>query len=301
MATLPATRVLELPGARIVGSQGWVVTPDHQVAVPLSWYESFGRPSLVHIRWESERHLSGTVLNLGTMNGAINYGHFLLDGIGRLSVCGLAGISLAEVDHVVVPQFPSAGARAVLDDVGIPADKIVGLDRGESVTGDVVLAPSMPGTTRIYRPSLVDFLRRTRPPGSGEARRRVMISRRGGRRPLSNAAAVEDLAVRHGFEVVTPESVDLPSVLAEAAVVVGSHGAALADLTFCRPGTRVVELMPSDHMFPYWFTLARAGGLAYSVVVGESRTVRDPTEWGSSPAAFEVPIDFLAEALTSVT
>ena len=35
-----ATRVLDLPGARVVGQQGWVVTPDHGVAVSLSWYES---------------------------------------------------------------------------------------------------------------------------------------------------------------------------------------------------------------------------------------------------------------------
>jgi capsular polysaccharide biosynthesis protein len=294
---LPATRVVGLPGARVVGPHGWLVTPDDQVLVALTWYESFGTPSISKITWAAERYLPGSVLNLGTINGAINYGHFLLDGLGRLGVADQIGISAADFDWIVVPGFVSEGAKTVLRRLGLPPERIVIGQDGLALTGDLIVTPSLPGTTRVYRPVVADYLRTFAPPAGAADGSRVMISRRGGRRHLTNAEDVEGFAVSRGFRVVDPGEVDLAAELAGASVVMGTHGAALADLVFCRPGTHVVELIPSDHMFPYWFSLARAAGLDYSAVIGDSAAVRDPEVWGSSPYEFTVSLDALAEAL----
>jgi Glycosyltransferase 61 len=298
-AVLPATRVASLPGAFVVGTQGWVVTPDRHVVVSLSWYESVGRaPSLASVRWEDEYILNGTVLNLATMNAAVNYGHFLLDGLGRLAVADGLAITPDTVDWVLLAAFPSPGAELMLQRVGLSPERTVRAVAGVAVTGDVVLTPSMPGTARVYRPVLPRFLRRAIPRSAGQ--RRIYVSRRGGRRPLINADQVEAVAVEHGFEVVDPLTADMPATLAAASAVIGAHGAALADLAFCRPGTAVVELMPSDHMFPYYFSLALAGELRYSAVVGASTQERDPEEWGGSPYGFEVRPNDLHAALEAI-
>jgi Glycosyltransferase 61 len=294
-AELPATRVTGLPNALVVGSQGWVVTPDRHVVVSLSWYESAGRPSLSLIHWEREERLPGTVLNLTTINGATNYGHFLLDGLGRLAVADGLDISPATADWVLVPAFGSAGAERMLHRLGIPPERTVRALDGIAVTADLVLTPSLAGTARIYRPALPRFLRRVIPASAGA--RRVFVSRRGQRRALVNVDDVEALAVARGFEVVDPSAVDMPTVLARASVVVGPHGAALADLAFCREGTAVLELMPSDHMFPYWYTLSVAGELSYSAVVGKSAEERDPAEWGGSPFPFTIDLEAMDAAL----
>ena len=52
-------------------------------------------------------------------------------------------------------------------------------------------------------------------------------------------------------------------------MVVGGHGAGLADLAFCRPGTRVLELLPDSHPMPFFATLAGSGGLRYGYLLGE--------------------------------
>ncbi len=75
---------------------------------------------------------------------------------------------------------------------------------------------------------------------------------------------------RHGFEWFDPTGTaeDPRHAFEEAAVVVGGHGAGLADLAFCRPGARVLELMSSTHLMPFYLTLALAGGLRYAHLIG---------------------------------
>jgi Glycosyltransferase 61 len=297
---LPRTRVLELPGARVVSRIGWVVVDDRAVT-SLSWWESMDREApLGRIRSSRERRLEGTLLNLATMSGYWNYGHFLMDGLGRVAVAELAGVRLDDVDWVLVPGFTTPATRRMLAAAGIPPRKRIVPRRGLAVVPDVVLAPSMPGTTKVYRPSLPRYLRSLVPPGEVTVPRLYVTRPPDSRRPLLNRAAVDRLLAQHGFTAVDATEVDLAALMTRAQVVVGEHGAALADLAFCRPGTAVIELIPSDHMQPYYFSLARAAGLDYSAVVCRSSAHRPIDEPGASPHSVEVPLDALAEALAAL-
>ena len=296
---LPATRVVDLPACKVAGRFGWVIVDDRLV-LSLSWFESVPRrPKMNTITWSSEVHLDGTLLNLSTVSGATNYGHFLLDGLGRLAVAEQTGVKLRNVDWVLVPGFRSATADALQDRLGIPDRKIVRPEAYVAVKADRVLTPSLPGTSRTYRPVVADFLRRAVSPPKGPTGTKLFVTRRGERRAIRNREAVEALAVTHGFQVVDPVDVDLPREMARASVVAGPHGAALADLVFCRPGTRVIELIPSDHMYGYWYSLSVAAGLDYRAVIAESATTRPPEQWGPSSSEVVVPIDLLDEALSS--
>ena len=54
-------------------------------------------------------------------------------------------------------------------------------------------------------------------------------------------------------------------------MVVGAHGAALANLAFCRPGTHVIELFSPRYVNPCYRNLALAAGLLHGAVIGNSR------------------------------
>ncbi|MDT4921605.1 MAG: hypothetical protein QOI15_2507 [Pseudonocardiales bacterium] len=299
-ACLPATRVLELPGAQVQGARGWVVVDDRAIT-SLSWWESHAlEPNLAGDECTRERRLDGTLLNLATMMGKKNYGHFLLDGLGRLAVTELAGIRVEEVDWVLVPGFDTAATRRMLDAAEIPPEKRIVPRRALAVTPDVVLAPSMPGTTRVYRPSLPRYLRTLSQPAARAPRRLYITRPDDARRPLTNRPELARLAMSHGFTPIDPMGSDLAALMGSADVVLGEHGAALADLAFCRPGTRVIELIPSDHMHPYYFSLAMAADLDYAAVVCRSAEVRPPDRPGPSPHSVEVPLDALSDALAAL-
>jgi len=52
-----------------------------------------------------------------------------------------------------------------------------------------------------------------------------------------------------------------------AEIVVGAHGAALTNLVFCRPGTRVLEMFGANYVNPCYRNLCAAAGLEHYAVV----------------------------------
>jgi hypothetical protein len=105
-----------------------------------------------------------------------------------------------------------------------------------------------------------------RPPSS--TRRRVYIKRRHLRRVVNNIM-VETFLTEAGFEPVYPEEMS-PSaqidLFASADFVVAPHGAALASLLFCQPGTRVLELSPDTEFRPFFWHISEKLALIHAVL-----------------------------------
>jgi capsular polysaccharide biosynthesis protein len=76
----------------------------------------------------------------------------------------------------------------------------------------------------------------------------------------------------------------------DAEIVVAPHGAALANLVFSRPGTRMMEIFTPAWMPPCFYALARAGGLKYAYMVGQEQD-QDAADARLSDMA--IPIDTL--------
>jgi capsular polysaccharide biosynthesis protein len=55
-------------------------------------------------------------------------------------------------------------------------------------------------------------------------------------------------------------------LFAGASVIVAPHGAALANIVFCKPGTRVVEISTRAGYRDWYWQLAAVAGLSYEVM-----------------------------------
>jgi hypothetical protein len=92
-----------------------------------------------------------------------------------------------------------------------------------------------------------------------------------------------------GFEIYDPSRhLDPWLDFSQATAVIGPHGAGLTDLAFCLPGTAVLELLPSDHVYPYYCSLSQAAGLRYGYLIGQSERQRSKRAFGPSPYDFVV-------------
>jgi capsular polysaccharide biosynthesis protein len=106
---------------------------------------------------------------------------------------------------------------------------------------------------------------------------------------------------KQGFISYDPALDELPPrIFADAEIVVAQHGAGLANLVFCQPGTRVLELMPSDFVKRTYYSLSHAAGLDYSVLVGCSDAERiqktripSPYDFTIDEAEFRNVLDFV--------
>ena len=275
-ARVPARYVLEVKDGRLAGDFGATITPGGALDYQTSGYFGIAgwreHPLFLHPTLGRVERVPGTVLSLTTRGTAGNYYHFLYDAIARYGIFeeSMPGV---RPDAIVVPHA-TGYQRALLELAGIEGP-FVQPRPGVTVQADRLLVPSTPNQDLDAPPWVVDWLRRRLPPrASGEGPRRLYLTR--GDQPNTRRYVQEPelwpWLEQRGFVRVdagsfsVQEQIDLFS---GAEVVVAPHGAALTNITFCRPGTRVLELFASTYVHLGLWTIADAAGLDYQYLVAD--------------------------------
>ena len=249
-------------------------------------------------------HLDGTVCFLDGRSSKIYY-HWILDILPKFGVLEKAGIQISDIDYFLVTAT-STFQLDTLKAFGVREDQII-FDRATPLyQADKMIVPSLQNDLgeRIYRAMGVglgswipDFLRsnlgskQSELSGSqltSDARNsndpdkplKVYISRssRGSRNIANEPAMIEALQSR-GFTTVEFERysvVEQAELMSRAEVVVGVHGAGFTNLTFCKPGTRVVEIF-GDYIVPCYWALSGVAGLRYAQFMAKSVVSSDST------------------------
>lgn len=291
-----------VPGGRVVGTHGWVLTADGAFVSDCSWYDDPTPggplpPSVADPTW-----LDGRCALLASEWGGENFGHFLTDVLPRLHLLEAAGL-LHDVDHYLVPPLATHEARQLLARTDIDPGRIVWLEPGGCVAADEVLATTFPGERRTTPAWVPTYLRsRFADPAGGphESAACLYLRRSSGfRRPLNEDAVVAALG-ELGFVDVDSTASPGNARFAGASVVVGPNGAAMTNTMFCPAGATVVELVPSDHLYPFFLSTSLAAGLDYVGFGCESVGARQPDDPAPSMFDFTVDIDALCETVSDV-
>jgi hypothetical protein len=298
---IPDLGLLTLAKGLLFGSQGWVFSSDRYFLRDCSWFGETADSFLLPSHLKNPQKLHGVCLSLASDYAKDNYAHFVLDSMSRLEIFKRAGGSLDEVDHIYLPRPPSTTAGQVMAALGIPPKKCIWAEDNRLIKANVLIATSFPGLKRNYPRWLPDSLRGHFPaPSASTSGRRIYVPRVGVRK-VTNEAALIEIAREFGFETydysTTPNE---PEFFASLSAVVGPHGAGLANIAFCSPGTKVLELVPSDHVYPYYYSLADAAGLEYHSLVGQSLEMRPLDSFGPSPVDFTVDAAEFRAALAAM-
>lgn len=272
----PETFVAELRGARLYGRAVAVIAADDRVVTDVTVHLK-GRLDdhnvMGRFRLPPRQRLAGTTAVLSAPGGN-TYFHWLFDVLPRLELLRLAGYDVSAADRVAVNSTRHAFQRETLATLGVAAERVLSSDVVKHAECERMLLPSFPGTSD-YMPRwvcewLVSHFLAARP--SGAAARTpelVYVSRQGGRkRRIHDAARVEAMLARRGFEAVYPERhpvAEQARIFNGARVVLGLHGSGLANLVFCRPGAALVEIHephPTRTTNAYW-VLSRQAEMRY--------------------------------------
>lgn len=182
--------------------------------------------------------------------GLHNYGHFLIDCLPALATAMQAGAT---------ERFPAIAPPL------LPWHReLLSLLLGQAPQPRVIEAPLVRIKDAVFATAMDHFLHAPNAPldrvreriltaaavdPSGGAKK-IYVSRLGSlKRFLVNEAELEAELVARGFTIVKPETLSVREQVAlfhQAEVIVAPAGAALANVLFCRPGAKVVELQPSN-------------------------------------------------------
>lgn len=264
--------VAQLPGGRVFGS-GHVLSPDGR-AIARDVSLDFGKPFAAHwlLGYQKIRRpmwLEGTVAVVATTLGE-GYAHWLLEEWPRLLALG-PGAGGAEK---MLAHRTQAFARDGLA-LACWTGGVIEPGRYSHFGCEQLVVPSLPGPEGRPTPAMVkrvtEAVAPLHSPAASPWGERLYITRdRARRRRVANEGEVWAQLEPRGFVKLRPEELtwaEQINAFRQAKVVVGPHGAALANLMFCRPGTTVVELFNRSYVNGLYWRLAALLGLDYRPVV----------------------------------
>lgn len=218
------------------------------------------------------KRLRGTTMLLGASAGAHCYYHWMLEILPRLALLERRGTPLDAIDRFLVRRIDGAWQLETLARLGIDRSRVFETERRPHLHCERVLHVELACGINLKMPRFVPlWMRHAFPAAESEGTRlRLYVGRPPGvRRGVANESAMRPLLEAAGFDIVVMEGrtvAEQARLLARADVLIAPHGGALTNMVFCRPGTRVVELL-SRHVYPYYYGLAASCGHRYHAIL----------------------------------
>lgn len=208
-----------------------------------------------------------------------NYYHWLLEDFPTI----LRAKSAVPAARVVLSAPQPPYVLQTLRMAGItPTTKV-----SRDITGSTVILAAQGADTGWPHPDDIKLVKSVLGPSAslpGTPRRDIYLSRPPGRRGFTNEDRVREFMEAHGLEVVSPEKLSLGeqfALFASARTIVAAHGAALSNLIFCQPRSRILELALDSRAIQTFECIAYFCGLDYSRVLlptGDSRETTSLSE-----------------------
>lgn len=267
--------VAVLPEGRLYsGRSDTVISPDNKLIWDASQlffrkpeqHPVFGLNALPRARRTEE-----TVAVL-TFCSSHNYYHWLFDVLPKLYLLRESGLSIDT--FLLSRNSEKAFHHETLSWLNIPRDKIVRPSRGFHLQARQLVVPSPAGSlpsswacTFLRREILFKTLTKRK-----KGYERLYISRSDASyRKVKNDQQVTALLAYFGFKHVVLKGMSVAEqarLFYSADVIVSAHGAGLANLVFCRPGTKVVEIFAAKYVNLCYWLLSSYMELDYHYLFG---------------------------------
>ena len=270
----PPTWIVELKQAKVYGPSLAVVDQSRNLlaAVSMEWsLPSENHGLMRRFGLSPARRIPGTSALLAATGGN-SFHHWMIDVLPQWLLYREAGLSPLQADWILLPGRSCRFQSDAIQILGIPDEKILCLDSGGPLACETLWLPSPPASPGHPSRRSCEFLRRLFLRTTSERpRRRLLLGRTGmAGREVPHWEPIRALCLRAGFEELEPSRLSLTEqarTFAEADWVVGVHGAALTNLVFCHPGTRVIELFSWGYVNPCYRDLCGTMSLDHHGVV----------------------------------
>ncbi len=210
------------------------------------------------------KKIKGTVFSLLTGGGGNkNYWHWLFDVLPRIKIFQDSILSKHPIDYYLFPSLSKNFQIETLDILNINKDKRLSSKSYRHFSADQIIVTSHPYTL-LNDPEqdslqipiwLSDFLRLNflkrclQISKIKNFPKNIYINRKDGTalRYIINNKEVENFLERNKFSNLTMSDFSFSDQVAlffNAKKIIGLHGAGFANIVFCKPGTKIIEIRP---------------------------------------------------------
>ncbi|WHX98459.1 glycosyltransferase family 61 protein [Neobacillus sp. DY30] len=269
-----------LPGGRVL-SDNAVISPDNKLIYELSveWRTPPEKHSIFKKNELPPVTMSEETVALLNHPAASNYYHWMLEAMARIHLMQQSNI---KIDRYIINHRSLPFQLETLQACGIPEDRIIVPHNDFHFKAKQLVVPSYINYPNAWSCKYIRNLL-LNPEGIKKdiEFERIYIMRTN-RRRVRNEKEILQVLNDYGFKIIFPETMSVQKqieIFQSAKIIVSAHGAALANLVFCEPGTRVVELFASSYIEMHYWLISRLMNLDYRFIIGKRRRKRRKTWW----------------------
>ena len=298
------TWVRELRKGMVFGPTLGVVSADNLLipSVSIEWSCPPERHwTFRKLRLPSTTKLMGHSLILASTGGD-SYFHWMTDILPRVRLAKKAGYEVDFFEHFIINNVEAEYQKETLGYLKIPSNKLreIPANANGYLCEEAVL-PSLPSFPGVIPPETIQYLRSIVPETSFQTGGKLYIERgKSKRRRIPAEGRIIDWLRTQSFEIIDCEKLsvrDQAAAFAHAKLIVAPHGGALTNLIFCRPGTKVVELLSSKYPNPCYRDLCGVAKLPYVGIIGNSQKSETTCDLSDSSGAIETTLEDVKKAL----
>jgi len=220
--------------------------------------------------------VSGKTLILASTGGNTFF-HWMMDVLPRMEIAQMAGWGPEQHDWFLVNSLHQKFQVESLEQLGIPRERCLEIDDRLALELEWATLPSLPGISGVPRKSSIQFLKKLflEQETTPRARRLLFIGRETcHHRRLADAGKLWRHLQALGFEKFDGTGLSIreqANIFRSAQMIVAVHGAALTNLVFCEPGTKLLELFSWDYVNPCYRDLCHLAGIKHqAALIGEN-------------------------------
>ena len=214
---------------------------------------SKGTPSFI-------KKIKGKVFNLCQGASGNNYFHFIFDIIPKIYLLK-SRINLNQIDYFYISD-PKIWQIKILKSLGISKNKLLNSKKFNHIFADEIYAVDHPWYTKgdihncvkeipswIITKNRKIFLKNNK----NILKKRIFLDRSKSSYnhcQIDNPNIVNKFIKKKKFKSYKPELLTFKNqinLFNNSSIIIGAHGASLTNIIFCRPGTKIIEIIPADH------------------------------------------------------
>jgi hypothetical protein len=254
--------------AHLVGSTLGLINERKELAIESAWGAIClnDDPAYRQVRWPAATRLNGPWTSV-VARWCAGFHHWVFDALPRLALLH----EFPRDTGVIVPAELKPFQMESLHMLGLAGRYRPTRERHLHVERYFFSAPT--GMTGHFNPYAVEMLRRMFLPHADttlQVPSRVYIQRVGASRGIVNEPEVIALLESRGYVPMDMERMTFAQqiqVFARAKKICALHGAALTNLVWCAPGTKVIELLSSTFLNGVYEGIAEAAQLDYEHLI----------------------------------
>jgi capsular polysaccharide biosynthesis protein len=272
---------LEIPRGR-VAIEPWrcstaVFGPNEEIlheTVPLFFHAPEEHPVRKAVFFSKPHVLQGRAFLLFN-DASSNFYHWMCDILPRLYVAQCAGHGVGDFDWFLTDRLVNPFHEQMLSALGIPREKVVIGTEHRLIEADTLCTSSLYDKSGVVHREALCFVRdalssAVKDNPQRRMPKRVYINRqKATSRRITNLDEIADVLDEFGFASVTCESLSLHEqvqLFRNATHIVAAHGAGLTNLMFCRPGTKVLEMLNESWAYPMYWMMCSELDLDYALM-----------------------------------